>query len=52
MSCLFQDIRFIWSIFDSEEEEEIENFKIEEIRFCNCFIDQIVDFIEKKQPRN
>ena len=45
MSSLFQDIRFIWSIFDSEEEEESEYFKIEEIRFCNCFIDQIVDFI-------
>ena len=47
MSFLFQDIRFIWSLFDSEEEEESEDFKIEEIRFCNCFIDQIVDFIEK-----
>ena len=47
MSCLFQDIRFIWSIFKTEEEDECEIFKIEEIRFCNCFINQVFKFVEE-----
>ena len=39
MSLIFGKIGFIYSIFDNEdEEEEQEDFFIEEIRYCDCFL--------------
>ena len=43
----FENNQFIWSVFDSEEEEEAEDFEIKEIRVCDCFIDHVHFFIEK-----
>ena len=48
MSCLFGKIRFVWLIFENEDEEEEEiDFDVKEIRFCDCFIDKLFYFIEK-----
>ena len=47
MSCLFGKVPFVWTIFDDEEEEELEDFFIEEIRCCDCFFDKVLFFIEK-----
>ena len=46
MSCLFGNISFVWLIIENDEEEE--DFCIEEIS-CDCFLDKIICFIEKKQ---
>ena len=35
-------MQFIWNIFESEDEEDVEDFEIKEIRFCDCFIDYVV----------
>lgn len=43
----FQNNQFTWCVFDTEEEEDVEDFEIEEIRFCDCFLDQILFFIQK-----
>ena len=42
-------MNFLWSIFDEENDDffEGENFKIEELRICSCFCEEIFDFIEE-----
>lgn len=43
----FENNQFIWSVFDSEEEEEAEDFEIKEIRVCDCFIDHVLFLLKK-----
>ena len=35
-------MQFIWNIFESEDEEDVKDFEIKEISFCDCFIDYVV----------
>ena len=49
MSCLFGNISFVWLIIENDEEEE--DFCIEEIRCCDCFLDKIICFIEKNNGK-
>ena len=51
MSFIFGKIGFIYSIFDDEDEDEQEDFFIEEIRYCNCFFDELQYLIEKNNCR-
>ena len=53
MSFIFGKIGFVYSIFDSEDEDEYdqENFTIEEIRYCNCFFDEFQYLIRKNNFR-
>ena len=44
---LFRNTNFIWSIFDDFDDEPPEDFTIEEIKCCDCFIDKIQHFVEK-----
>ena len=44
---LFRNTNFIWSIFDDFDNEPPEDFTIEEIKCCDCFIDKIQHFVEK-----
>ena len=47
MSLLFGKVAFVWTIFDHIDEEEQEDFLIEEITCCDCFLDKVIYFIEK-----
>lgn len=51
MTSLFYKNPIIWSLFDTEEEEESDNFEIEEVRFCDCFINQINYLIGKNNGK-
>ena len=44
---LFRNTNFVWSIFDDFDDEPPEDFTIEEIKCCDCFIDKIQQFIER-----
>ena len=39
----------IWRVFDDDDDEDRDDFKISEIRCCNCFIDQIKNLIGEKK---
>ena len=39
----------IWRVFDDDDDEDRDDFKISEIRCCNCFIDQIKYLISEKK---
>ena len=41
----------IWRVFDDDDDEDRDDFKISEIRCCNCFIDQIKNLIGQKKNR-
>ena len=47
MSLLFGKVALVWTIFDDFHEEEQEDFFVEEIRCCECFIDKLLYFVEK-----
>lgn len=51
MTSLFYKNPIIWSLFDTEEKEESDNFEIEEVRFCDCFINQINYLIGKNNGK-
>ena len=44
---LFRNTNFIWCIFIDFDDEPPEDFTIEEIKCCDCFIDRIQHFVEK-----
>ena len=39
----------IWKVFPDDLEEDRDDFEINEIRCCNCFIDQIMNLISDKK---
>ena len=47
MSVLFGKVGFVYSVFDHVDEEDQEDFFIEEIRYCDCFFDEIQYFVRR-----